>query len=46
MLYYSSCFEKQNKTSKPFRQYLNAKNCTEKVDIRNGHNISTKKKRN
>ena len=37
-------FQKQNKTSKPFRQHLNVKKYTEKVDIRSKHKNSSKTK--
>ena len=30
-------FEKENETSKPFRQYLNVKKYTENADIRSRH---------
>ena len=36
--------QKQNKTSKPFRQYLNVKKYTKKVDIRSKHKNSSKTK--
>lgn len=39
-------FEKQNETSKLFRQYLDVKRFTKKVDTRNRQKNSTKRKIN